>query len=235
MAGATSGPRGRKSFQPFFRVIKNTKTVRGAEQMVRDVAFRSKDLIGKEKGCFDQDRDHAEVKDFVAKIPDHLTRHKDASKAFHAVISLSREGYDRYGIRDWKPIVREVMRTYERESGRKLQWIAAQHDNPTHPHCHLIIKAVLEKENGQRNKLWLSQDDLSKFREITGRVLGYERTQERAHAREGGWPVAAQRVAWMGATFLEHLQHLMKAEKKHRRQAERDHQRWLREGDDRDR
>jgi len=222
-------------FQPFFRVIKNTKTVRGAEQMVRYVAFRSKDLADKDKGCFDQDRDHAEVKDFVAKIPDHLTRHKNAPKAFHAIISLSREGYDHYEIKDWKPIVREVMETYQRESKRKLEWIAAQHDNATHPHCHVIIKAVSEKENGQRNKLWLSRDDLRQFKEITGRVLGYDPARDRAREREGGWPITAQRVAGMGATFLEHLQHLMRQEKKHRRQAERDHQRWLREDDDRDR
>jgi hypothetical protein len=175
----------KRSFTPFFRVIKNTKTVRGAEQMIRYIAFRSRDLEGQEKGAFGPDTDHAHIKRFVQDLPDRLTRHPQAVKAFHTVFSLSREEWNRLGLTDWRPIVREVMQAYERESGRKLTWIAAQHhNNPTHPHCHVVIKAVYENEDGQRRKLFLRRQDLARFKEIMSRTLRPYRDQARILEQE---------------------------------------------------
>jgi hypothetical protein len=221
----------RRSFTPFFRVIRNTKTVRGAEQMIRYVAFRSKDLEGKQKGAFGPENDHADVKAFVKDLPDRLTRHPKAPKAFHCLISLTREDFERCGLSDWKETVREVMRTYERETGRKLTWIASQHDNPTHPHCHIIVKAIYEDQNGRHRKLVMTKEDLRRFRQVTGRVLAYHRAQVRALERAAGIQVH-QRALVAGESFMRQLWKMIDQERQRREsEAERAHQRWLR-GDD---
>ncbi|MFZ5823404.1 MAG: relaxase/mobilization nuclease domain-containing protein [Bacillota bacterium] len=223
-----------RSFTPFFRVIRNTKTVRGAEQMIRYVAFRSKDLEGKQKGAFCPDTDHADVREFVRDLPDRLTRHPKAPKAFHCLLSLSREEYDRCGLTDWREVTREVMRTYEQETGRKLTWIASQHDNPTHPHCHVIVKAVYEDQDGRRRKLRLTREDLRQFRKVTGRVLAYHRAQARALERAGG--IRAQRALAMGDSFMRSLWQMLDQERRRReRESDRAHQRWLRGDDERER
>lgn len=224
-----------RSFTPFFRVIRNTKTARGASQMIRYVAFRSKDLEGKPKGAFGPETDHADVKAFIREIPDRLTRHPRAPKAFHCLLSLSREEFERCGLTDWREVTREVMRTYEQESGRKLTWIASQHDNPTHPHCHIIVKAVYEDPSGQRRKLTLTREDLRQFRRITGRVLAYHRAQARALERAAGIP-EVQREPARGDSLMRQFWRMIDDERRRReREAERAHQRWLRGDDDRDR
>ncbi len=225
-----------RSFTPFFRVIRNTKTVRGASQMIRYVAFRSKDLEGKEKGAFGPDTDHSDVKSFIRDLPDRLTRHPKSPKAFHCLLSLSREEFDRCGLTDWREVTREVMQTYERETGRKLTWIASQHDNPTHPHCHIIVKAVYEDQSGRRRKLTLTREDLRQFRRVTGRVLAYHRAQARALERAAGIP-ELHRGPELNYSLMKHFSRMIEEERRRRwREAERDHQRWLRgDDDDRDR
>lgn len=226
----------RPAFQPFFRVLRNTKSLEGARHMVRYIAFRSEDVQEKGKGGFDQQHDQANVKAFLKQLPDRLTRHDRAPKAFHCLFSLSREQYDRLGITDWKPIVREVMRSYELETKRKLTWFATAHDNPTHPHCHVILKAVYDTDDGKRRKLWLSKDDLKQFRQITRRVLDYYR--EQARALEPPRPrYEADRMTDAFMTGLAWVQQQIRAEQIRRQQEEWEHQRWLREQerDERDR
>lgn len=216
----------RRQFQPFFRVIRYTKTVRGAEQMVRYVAFRSRDLADRQKGGFDKEHDHADIKSFVREIPDRLTRHPAAPKAFHCLFSLPRDQFERCGLQQWREVVRDVMAAYERETGKRLEWIAAQHDNERHPHCHVIIKAVYEKD-GAFKRLHLSKGDLQRFRRLTGERLQYERTQQRAIERPP--PREPDRSSGRGAIsgVLAALQMMIENEKRRRRrEEERDRRRW---------
>lgn len=234
MAGIAARGSGRP-FQPFFRIIRNTKSVRGAEQMIRYVAFRSRDLDGKEKGAFDRDHDHADVKEFVERIPDRLTRHERAPKAFHCLFSLPREEFERVGLQDWRQVVRDVMARYERESGRRLEWIAANHDNPTHPHCHVIIKAVYEKETGERHKLRFDRADLKLLRQITGRELAYHREQVRADERVNGRMIEPDRAVRTVGSLLRTLQQMLEEERRRQWEAERERDRWLRDEEERER
>lgn len=230
---ATSGAR--RPFQPFFRIIRNTKTVRGAEQMIRYVAFRSRDLEGKQKGAFDRQHDHADVREFVERIPDRLTRHQFAPKAFHCLFSLPREEFERTGLEDWRQVVRGVMAAYERESGRRLDWIAANHDNPTHPHCHVIIKAVYERDSGERRKLRFDKADLRLLRQITGRELAYHREQVRALERASGRFLEPERAVRTLGSVLQTLQKMLEEERQRQREAERSRERWLRDEEERER
>lgn len=211
-----------------FRVIRYTRSVRGAEQMIRYVAFRSKDVADKEKGCFDRDHDHASIKPFVRELDDPFTRHPRTPTAFHCVFSLRRQEFDQLGLKDWRHVVRDAMGTYERETGRKLQWVAANHDNPTHPHCHVIIKAVYENNDGQQRLLRLEHRDLRKFREVADRQLDYLRTQQRAPDRAARLSPELERIGRLTGSLFDTLQQMIEAERRRReREDERQHQRWL--------
>lgn len=203
--------------------------------MIRYVAFRSRDLEGKEKGAFDRDHDHADVKQFVQSIPDRLTRHRHAPKAFHSLFSLTRGEFERAGLQDWRQVVRDVMATYERESGRRLEWIAANHDNPAHPHCHVIIKGVYEKAEGERRKLRFDKADLRLLRQITGRELAYHRAQVRANERVAGRLFEPGQMIRTAGSLLKTLQEMLWDERRRQREAERARQRWLRDEEEHER
>lgn len=212
--------------QVLFRVIRFTRTVRGGEQMIRYVAFRSKDVVDKEKGCFDREHDHANIKSFVRQLEDPLTRHPKAAKAYHCVFSLRRAEFDRLGLKDWRQIVRDAMETYERETGRKLEWIAANHDNQTHPHCHVIIKSAYELQDGQRKQLRLDRFDLKKFREVADQQLDRYRDKHRDLERADGQPEVDRWNRAAGSLFAT-LQQMIFEEQRRRRDSDRAHQRWL--------
>lgn len=63
----------------------------------------------------------------------------------HFRVILSAENGDR--LRDLPAYTREVMARAESALGTRLQWIAADHHDTTHPHTHLIIRG--RRANGQ--------------------------------------------------------------------------------------
>jgi len=218
-----------------FRVISYSKTVRGAEQMIRYVAFRSKDLEDREKGCFDRDRDHADVRTFIEHLPDRLTRHSAAPKAFHCVFSLSREGFEQTGRSDMKQLVRDAMAQFEQDSRRKLEWIASYHDNPTHPHCHVIIKAVYETPDGHHRKLWMGKEALTQFRQAMIREVRDAQVPCRSVDRAAGPVIDARQVVRAFDSTMQWLKSMIRQEQRRRRQADREREEWLREQEERER
>jgi hypothetical protein len=214
----------------FFRVIRYDKTLRGSQNAVRYVAFRSEDVKGKTPCIFDERSDTADVNRFMRDLEDRVTRHPTAAKAYHAVFSLKRVDFDQAGMTDWRDVVRQVVRTYELERHRKLEWIASYHDNPTHPHCHVIIKATYINENGQHKKLFLNRNEVQRIKEITGREL-----ESRGLTRQRSAPVRAhvgREVSPMvGAvgSMLAWLEQQIKAERRRREREQEEHWRWLAE------
>jgi hypothetical protein len=219
----------------FFKVIRFSRSVRSAESSLRYVAFGSRDLE-KGRSIFDERSDHADVNRFVKQIPDHVTRHPQAAKSYHCLFSLRREDFDRSGMGDWKGLVRDVMRTYELETKRKLQWIASEHHNEKHPHCHVIIKAVYTDQAGNRRQFRLNRWELQRIKEITGRHLEargitLERAQHRPPVRD-----PAARFTDVVGTVLSWLQRQIAQDHQRRRREEEEHmRRLLREAEERDR
>jgi hypothetical protein len=162
-----------------------------------------------------------------------VTRHHSAAKAYHCLFSLKRSDFDRAGLTDWRDVVRQALRTYELETGRRLEWIASFHDNPKHPHCHVIIKATYTNENGQHKKLFLNRNEVGRIKEITGRALESRGlTQERAVPQR-----AAEGRSMGGMTFavgsvLQWLEQQIREEhRRRRREDDERHRRWLEERD----
>ncbi|TCS92219.1 relaxase/mobilization nuclease domain-containing protein [Hazenella coriacea] len=89
---------------------------------------------------FSRDEDQVDRKDFYQKIKEQKPHGVVAHKL---VISLHEEERDRTGV-NLKDLVRESMSQYESKYKQQLDWIAAIHDDPKHPHAHLVIRGRCE-------------------------------------------------------------------------------------------
>lgn len=175
----------------FFRVIRFDRTLRGSENTLAYVAFRSEDLKGKVPCVFDARQDHADVRAFMDRLEDRVTRHSTAAKAYHCLFSLRQEDFAQLGIPDWRDVVREVMRNYELQTHRKLDWIASHHPNPKRPHCHVVIKAAYTTDEGQHRKLFLNGQEVERIKGLLERSLSargltpdrYSHNRQAAHDR----------------------------------------------------
>lgn len=186
----------------FFRVIGYRTRLDSARNAVRYAAFRSEAV--KEKGAliFDARTDSADVRSFLHSLDDPITRNPRAAKAFHSLFSLPRGAYDEVGVR-WPDVVREALRDYELQTRRRLDWIAVVHDDPKHPHAHVIIKATYQDQAGRTRKLSLRKPELERIKASVGRALearGLEPqriTPARHLSRANGVRVAGSVLAWM--------------------------------------
>lgn len=226
----------RRSRGGFFRVIRFDRTLKGSRNAIRYVAFRSEDVQGRTPCIFNERSDTADVGRFMRDLEDRVTRHPSAAKAYHCVFSLKRPDFEQAGMTDWRDVVRQVMRTYELETHRKLEWIASHHDNPAHPHCHIIIKATYTNENGHHKKLFLNRNEVQRIKEITGRVLE-SRGLEPRRAPPPRAPDPGRRYSPMAGAIggvLAWLEQQIQAERRRRqREDEERHFRWLAEEEER--
>jgi hypothetical protein len=223
--------------QAFFRIIRNTKSLAGANRMVHYIAFRARELPEERKGGFDRNHDQANVDRFCNGLDHRLTRHEKVPVAFHGIFSLPKEEADRAGLADWKPFVREVMRQYEASREIRLDWFASVHESQTHPHCHIIIKAVYENQDGCEVRLRFNREDLRELRKLAGKQLAHQRWLHQAPER------AAKAIEMERAEIhsdrldkiksgLDWLREQIRKHRLERWREEEEHQRWLRDRDD---
>lgn len=222
--------------------LRYEKTLPGARQHVMYIAFRSRELGG-QKGLFDESRDHVHAAKFCKSLDDPLTRERRwqrpfLPKLFHFRVSLSRKDFDACGLTSWKPVVREAMKTFELKTGKRLEWVAAEHPTPTHPHAHVAIKAVYTARDGSRRRLArLTRDELAMLKRDLYRSAFRHLNLERALQRQAEWErrrrlIEATRRQWrfrrdagrlgMGliSTMQAHLRRIL-AEQEAKREAAR--------------
>lgn len=134
---------------------------------------------------FDGDRDGVTRQEFMA----HLVAQPERGVIAHKLVfSLSQEERDRLGV-DMKELVRETMAAYQARTDRHLRWIAFLHDDPGHPHVHVVVAGY----GGDGRQVGLYPRDLARLREIADRerdrlgrlgpALGPERAEERRERR----------------------------------------------------
>jgi hypothetical protein len=219
--------------QAFFRIIRNTKSLAGAKRMVHYIAFRSRQLAHEQKGGFDRDHDRADVDRFCHGLDHRLTRHPRVPVAFHAMVSLPREEADRAGLTDWRPLVREVMAKFEAEKQIRLEWFASFHDSETHPHCHIVIKAVYTNLDGRESRLRFNKEDLRQLRQLAGRTLAYHRYQHQAPERAArALQIEQNRQVTERFRAMQSGIDWIREQIRKQRRPDRDedaHQRWLRD------
>jgi hypothetical protein len=173
-----------------FMRVTPTRDVGKARAHVRYVTFRSRERDQDERTSFDAQSDRADIQAFSNRLEDPINRHHMATKAYKVVISLSQDEWQRAGLESWKPVVRETLRTLEAKWGRKLDWIAAEHRNLDHPHCHVVIRAAYSTEGGHSRQLRINKDQLKDLRREFNRVVQREqvRHQDVGPERAGRTP-----------------------------------------------
>ncbi len=152
-------------------IVKHTgglSKIHSVKNHLKYIGYRSEEV--KEKGHFDRENDRADMNKFIDRIKENpALKHHRAIKVQKLVFSLRQDDYEAYkrSGRDYKNLVRSVLKEYEEKKGMKLDWIANIHETDGHPHCHVAIKGVsdLKGERGY-NRIILKKEDYQQLREI---------------------------------------------------------------------
>lgn len=172
--------------------INYTKTLVQAAKSVRYHAFRTREVAAIDRGAFDRSSDRANVAAFIKSLDDPLTRdfttrsgHKvEPAKMHRLMFSLRRKDFEACGFTSWKPVIREALESFERQHGIKLEWIAAEHQSPTHPHVHVDIKSVYTAPDGTRHRLKITNQMRLDLRAAVERVMERERSRREEERRQ---------------------------------------------------
>lgn len=165
-------------------IIKKTGQVTSIDKLVAHVkyiGFRSQEIERDgeieqiEKGhFFSTYADNANYKSFINSIKSNKAlKHPKSIKAHKFVFSLSEKDYQKYlkSGKDYKDLIRNTLKSYERKYGVKLNWIATEHSvdgkgQSHHPHCHVVIQGVSEPDkNGQVKRIKFYKEDFKELRE----------------------------------------------------------------------
>jgi hypothetical protein len=159
---------------------------------VKYIAFRERE-IGGQYGIFNEHSDNVDVKKFTDSLNDKRTAHPSVAKVHTLIFSMSGDEWERSGFQegDYQEMVRRMMKDWQLERGIKVDWVAAVHPEPGHPHVHVAIKSVYTDRDGVERRLkmdikeeraWFKQA----FRHEKNRIRGfdlpeyeYERDRER--------------------------------------------------------
>jgi hypothetical protein len=113
---------------------------------------------------FDPERDDVTRRQFMGQMHEQPPRGVVAHKL---VLSLSQDERDRHGI-DMKHLVRDTMADFERATGRSLRWVAFEHDDPGHPHVHVVVAGY----DNAGKQVGIYPKDLKDLAQLADRQLG---------------------------------------------------------------
>lgn len=148
----------------YYGAVKDIKTIMSH---LKYIGFRSRERDPDDKGFFNDKSDIADWREFYKGIANHKAlKHSSTVKAHKMIFSLRKRDYDLYreSGRNYKDIVREVLKKYEERKGVKLAWIAAAHDKNDHPHCHVVIRAVDDSRGEKAKRIYFSKEDLAQMK-----------------------------------------------------------------------
>lgn len=161
--------------------VRDFKTVK---EHLKYIGFRSREIVLGQERFFTGTKDRADWRDFYEGVANHRAlQHSDTIKIHKVIFSLRDIDYEAYqnSGRDYKDIVRSVLKRYEDRRGVKLEWIAARHDQNNHPHCHVVIRGVTKDgPNGRCRRVFLTKDDIQKIK----RDFDNEVSRHREYKRE---------------------------------------------------
>ncbi|MDF1995812.1 hypothetical protein [Peribacillus frigoritolerans] len=144
------------------------KNLNDAKNKTKYICFRERQGEKERLGIFSKDNDNASLKGFQKLLDDKKTSHSSVAVAHELVFSMSRNEWERSGFEpgDYKTFIREVMSRYEMTSGKRLEWVSAEHLNDNNPHAHVMIKAVYHDRDGVPFRLRIDKPEREVFREI---------------------------------------------------------------------
>lgn len=169
------------------------KNLGKAKNHIKYIAFRERS-DGKNYGLFNDISDNVNVYKFNKTLDDRKISHDSAAKIHTVLISMSGNEFNRSGFieQDYKDMVRNIMEDWQLKEGKRVNWVAAIHNEDGHPHVHIAIKSTYTDRNGIERKLNMKIDKeqrdwfRSQFREEKDAIRGpdwYQRGNERAYRK----------------------------------------------------
>ncbi|MED3561485.1 hypothetical protein [Bacillus xiapuensis] len=143
------------------------KTFDDAEAHVRYIGFREREDKSESLGLFSEHHDSADAQEFIDSLKAKRFKHPDVPVIHTVLFSMSGDEWNRSGFQpgDYQKMIRHVMKEWEIKTGYRLTWVAAEHRNPDHPHCHVAIRAAYKDRDGVEHRLKISNEDRKFFRE----------------------------------------------------------------------
>lgn len=118
-------------------------------------------------GLFSEHSDVADAEKFIESLKDKKFDHPDVATIHTVLFSMSGDEWEQSGFEpgDYQKMIRHIMSEYEIRTGHKVEWVAAEHRNPDHPHVHLVLRAAYKDRDGIERRLKISNEDRKWFRE----------------------------------------------------------------------
>lgn len=150
-----------------------------AKNHVKYISYRER-TTGERYGLFNEDKDNIPVKDFLKELDNPRTAHPDIAKIHTLIFSMSGDEWKRSYFKDgdYQDIVRNVMKDWQLQKGITIKWAAAEHNEPGHPHVHVVIPSVYKDRDGVERRLKITPEDKKwfkeAFREEKNRIRGFD-------------------------------------------------------------
>jgi type IV secretory pathway VirD2 relaxase len=154
-----------------------SKSAEDAGKHIDYIAFRDREDESENKGLFSAREDNADIQKFKESLHDKRTDHSQVATAHKLLFSMSGDEWNRSGFQpgDYQKIIRNVMNEWELKTGYRLNWVAAEHRNPDHPHVHVVLKATYTDRDGVEHRLKVTNEDRQFFRKEFTRQKDLER------------------------------------------------------------
>jgi hypothetical protein len=143
------------------------KSLDDAKAHVRYIGFREREEKSESLGLFSEHTDNADTENFIDSLKDKRLSHPDVPTVHTVLFSMSGDEWNKSGFEagDYQKMIRKIMKDFEIQKGYRLNWVAAEHRNPDHPHCHVVIKGSYTDKDGIEHRLKISNEDRKFFRE----------------------------------------------------------------------
>ncbi|KCZ45799.1 DUF3363 domain-containing protein [Hyphomonas sp. CY54-11-8] len=148
----------------------------GAPSFAKHVAYIRREGVGREgeRGkLYDRSVDEADAKAFN-------DRAEEDTRQFRLIVSPE----DAEQMKDLTQFTREFMSQVEKDLGRRLDWVAANHHDTGQPHVHIVIRGG-NTRNGELliDRKYITHGFRARAQELVTRELGQRRLREMAAAR----------------------------------------------------
>jgi len=148
----------------------------GAAGFSKHIAYIRREGAGRDRergNLYDRSVDEADAKSFNERAD------KD-KRQFRLIVSPE----DAEQMKDLTQFTREFMSQVEKDLGRRLDWVAANHHDTAQPHVHIVIRGG-NTRNGELliDRKYITQGFRARAQELVTRELGQRRLREMAAAR----------------------------------------------------
>lgn len=174
--------------------IDYVKDLATCEGSLRYIAFRPRP--GEEPQLFGRTTDHADLKAFLKRLDDPLTRDPRAPKMHRVIFSMREKDWHRCGIDNWRGVIRQALAEMEAKHGRRLEWVASEHPEPGHRHVHVHIKSVWTDSRGRSRRLVSTREQGQQLR------LDLKEAVERQMLRARELALQQERQQWRAQAMV---------------------------------